>query len=69
MVKVISPRGAQACRVVLMIENILFIVVYFIGLMAILLPVGYLIDRMEKRHFAKYRAYLIEKYGEEPNGK
>jgi len=52
-----------------MIENILFIVVYFIGLMAILLPVGYLIDRMEKRHFAKYRAYLIEKYGEEPNGK
>jgi len=69
MVEVFSARGAKARRVNPMIENALFIAVYFVLLMAILLPIGYLIDRMERRHAAKYRAYLIEKYGDEPNGK
>jgi hypothetical protein len=40
---------------------------HFMCVLAITIPIGYWLSRTEKRHAARMRAYLIEKYGECPN--
>lgn len=47
-------------------SDILGLILYFIILLAVMLPIGYWLDRIEKRHEARTRAEMIERYGEGP---
>lgn len=46
--------------------EILGLILYFAILLAVMLPIGYWLDRVEKRHEARVRAEMIERYGEGP---
>ena len=40
------------------------VLLHLLGVVAVTLPIGYLLQRMEKRHRARMRADLIETYGD-----
>ena len=45
-------------------QTIIELILYFLLLLCIMLPIGYLLDRVDKRHAAQMRAHMIERYGE-----